>query len=164
MSGSLLVALALALLWCVIVGDFGRGQVLLGLLFGGAWVLATGTGRGIRVAPRELPRRFVFLLVHLFLLLPYDVVRSNLRMAWRLLDPRHRLRPGIVRVPLGDEVSRATVALEEHAITLTPGQMLVDYSADENVAYLHVVDVGEVDRLKRSTWRWYRVVLDRVFT
>jgi multisubunit Na+/H+ antiporter MnhE subunit len=163
-SVSVLGALALALVWCLVVGDFGRGQMIVGLVFGAGYVLATGTGRGTRVPLPELPRRLAFMLLHLFVLLPYDLVRSNVRLAGRILHPRLSIRPGIVRIPLGEEVSRATVALEEHAITLTPGQMVVDYSADENLAYIHVVDVDEVELLQRTIWRRYRTVLDRVVT
>jgi multisubunit Na+/H+ antiporter MnhE subunit len=61
-------------------------------------------------------------------LVPFDSVRSNLRLARRILHRNPDILPGIVRIPLGEEVSDATVALEEHAITLTPGQVLVDYS------------------------------------
>jgi multisubunit Na+/H+ antiporter MnhE subunit len=164
MSASVLVAAALAVVWCATVGDFGRGQVVLGLILGSAYVLATGTGRGRRVPLAEIPRRLVYLLLFLLVLLPYEVVRSNLSMARRLLRRTPALRPGILRVPLGEEVSRATVALEEHAITLTPGQMVVDYSADENTAYVHFIDVHEAESLRRSTWKRYRTVLDRIFT
>jgi len=164
MSVSILVAVALSLVWCLVVGDFGRDQAAIGLAFGAAWVLATGMGRGLRVDPRELPRRAANLVLYLFVLLPRDVVRSNFRMAGRILRRRPRVRPGIIRVPLGEEVSRVTVALEEHAITLTPGQMVVDYSADENTAYIHCVDVEEAESMRHTTWRRYHTVLDRIFT
>jgi multicomponent Na+:H+ antiporter subunit E len=164
MSVAGLIALAMALVWCLVVGEFTPGQLLVGLACGALYVTATGSGRGARVPISTLPRRFAFLALHVLVLVPFDSVRSNLRLARRILHRNPDILPGIVRIPLGEEVSDATVALEEHAITLTPGQVLVDYSTDEHTAYIHVVDVDEVPSLRQGIWRRYRAALDEVFT
>jgi multisubunit Na+/H+ antiporter MnhE subunit len=163
MSVSVPIVVAIALVWCAVLGEFNVRQLLLGSAFGLLYVLLTGAGREQRISIRSVGRRALFAFLYLFVLLPVEVTRANLGLA-RRLRATPEIRPGIVRVPLGEDVARATVALEEHTITLTPGQLLVDYSAEENTAYLHVVDVGAVEALRRTTWRRYRRYLDRIFT
>lgn len=163
MSVAVLVVIVLTGVWFLIIGEFSPGQALLGLLFGALFVLATGAGRGRRMAVGGLPRRIGYLAFYLFLLLPYDVVRSNLQMARRLLRRTPLVRPGIVRVPLED-IPKAAVALEEHGITLSPGQMVVDYARDERTAYVHLIDVAEAEGREGALWRLYREVLRKVFS
>jgi multicomponent Na+:H+ antiporter subunit E len=161
---SVLLLLGLATVWCLIVGRPTLGQFLIGTAFGAAFVAATGAGRGRTVPASELPRRAGYFFLYLLVLLPGDVVRSNLRMAGRLLRRTPQLRPGIVRVRLAREISGVTVGLEEHAITLSPGQMLVDYSADESVAYVHCIDIADAPRLAGDGPLALRKVLEKIFT
>jgi multisubunit Na+/H+ antiporter MnhE subunit len=161
---ALLVVAALAVLWIALTADLTAGQLGVGLLIGSGFVLLTGAGRGRRVPLRELPLRAGYVAFFFLVLLPYDIVRSTLSVAGAILAPAGRLRPGIVRLRLGEEVGRATVALEEHAITLTPGAVVVDYSADEHIAYIHVIDVADAEARRDGLWVRYRRLLDRAFT
>jgi multisubunit Na+/H+ antiporter MnhE subunit len=163
MNVSVLLSVVLAFVWCLVVGEFAAAQVLVGLAFGAGFVRITGLGRGRSIPLRELPRRAALLLFLLLLLIPADVIRSNFRIAARLLRRHPPLRPGILRLPLGREISEITVALEEHVITLTPGQMVIDYSADEHVAYVHVLDVEEARAAADGIWKRYRNLLGEIF-
>jgi multisubunit Na+/H+ antiporter MnhE subunit len=160
----LLFVAGLAILWLLLVGQVDRGQVTLGVVVGILFVLVTGAGRGRGVPIRQLPRRLGYLSYFLLFLLPYQVMRSNFAVAASILRPTVKLRSGIIRLPLGQQVSRTTVALEEHALTLTPGAVVVDYSADEHTAYVHVMDVPSARRDRDGLWRTYRIILDEVFT
>lgn len=162
MSLAVLTVLILAGVWCLIYGEFSPRQVLLGGLFGTLFVLVTGVGRGHTVSLSRLPRRMLYLGLYLLVLLPADLIQSNLVLARRLLRRRPDIRPGIVRVPL-EQASWATVALEEHAITVSPGQLVVDYTADERMIYVHMIDVTEIEEKQASLWRRYRDVLQEVF-
>jgi multisubunit Na+/H+ antiporter MnhE subunit len=162
MSLALLLVLATAAVWCLVFGVFSLGQVILGLIFGSAFVLVTGAGRHRVVPLGELPKRLFYAGVYLLLLIPYDIVRSNLDMARRIIRPQPDIRPGIVRVPIGS-VSQATSALIAHAITMSPGEMVIDYSPDGRTIYVHLVDVAEATAREASFWRFYRLVLERMF-
>lgn len=162
MSLSPLVALAMMGAWCLVIGEFSPGQALLGLIFGTLFVLVTGAGAGQRIPLAQLPHRLAYLGIYLLVLIPYSVIRSNLDMARRLLRPKPDIRPGIVRVRLGSAPEPVS-ALMAHAITMSPGEMVVDYSEDGRTLYVHLVDVTETEA-KRASWRIYRRVFQRIFT
>jgi multicomponent Na+:H+ antiporter subunit E len=158
----LLLVLVLIVLWCLVNGAFTVGNVLAGCVFGALFVLLTRAGYGRALPLTQLPRRLFFLCIYLFVLIPGDVIRSNAALAWRLLRRQPKIRPGIARVSLGD-ITGPVEALEEHAITLTPGQLIVDYSEDGRTIYVHLIDVTEVEEKQAGTWRTYRKVLGEVF-
>ena len=163
MSVPLLLVLVMTGSWCLVIGEFSLGQVLLGLIFGSLFVLVTNAGRGRIVPLSELPERAAYLSVYLLVLIPYNIVRSNLDLAWRLIRPRPHIRPGIVRVRLA-AVPETTLALVSHAITMAPGQMVVDYSEDGRTIYVHLIDVTNAEAEQVSFWRIYHNVLQRAFS
>jgi multicomponent K+:H+ antiporter subunit E len=161
MSTTVLVVLALALAWCLVRGEFSPGQASLGVLVGSGIAGLTGIGWGRRIPLRQLPRRFVFLGAYGALLL-YDVVASNLALARLLTQRRPALHSGIVRLPLGAGIGTTSV-LEAHSITVAPGQMVVDYSADERAIYVHLLDARQVESKRNGQWARYRTVLHEAF-
>ena len=153
MSLSLLLALTLALFWTLIFGEVSAGQLLLGLLLGGslAWYVLRGETRTITL--QTLPRRLFWLAYILFFLLPLDMLRSNLEIAWRSRPGREHFHPGIVRYEL-PFCSPLLATLIAYAVTVAPGEMLVDTSSDRCVLYIHVIDATRVpDRIR--TWNQY---------
>jgi multicomponent Na+:H+ antiporter subunit E len=161
-SASILAAAALAVVWCLIRGEFTWGQIVLGLIFASLFVGSTRLGGGQSVPIRQLPKRFIFLCLYLIVLI-YDIVQSNLEFAGRLLRRTPAIRPGIVRVRLGS-IAEGTAELEAHAITVAPGQMVVDYSQDGRTIYVHLIDVTAADAKRTSIWRTYRALLHEVFS
>ena len=74
--------------------------------------------------------------------LGYDLVKSGLQVARIVLNPALPIRPGIVAVPT-DCRSDLGRALSAHAVTLTPGQLVVGIDED-GVMYTHCLDVTDV--------------------
>ncbi|MCK6480484.1 MAG: Na+/H+ antiporter subunit E [Planctomycetes bacterium] len=87
------------------------------------------------------PVRLFWALVYLPVLLAF-IVRSNLDVARRVIDPRLPIRPGIAkaRTTLRSLPARAALA---NSVTLTPGTMSVDLVGD--VLYVHRIWVPEED-------------------
>jgi multicomponent Na+:H+ antiporter subunit E len=63
-------------------------------------------------------------------------------VAYIVVNPWYPLRPGIVAIPL-DARTDAEITLLANLITLTPGTLSIDVSADRKVLYIHVVELGE---------------------
>lgn len=164
MSVSVLIVVLLAGIWLLLLGELGAGQLVLGLCFGVLFVRITGAGRDVRVGLTELPKRLGYLAFFLLLLIPWSVARANLDMARRLLRRKPAVEPAILGVPLGERISGIALGLEEHAITLTPGQALVDYSAGDRTAYVHVVSESAALRDAEGLWLAYRRILRAVFS
>lgn len=96
----------------------------------------------------DLSRRVV-LGAGLVVYFVWELVLSNLRVAYDIVSPRHRLTPGVVGVKL-DARTDLEITLLANLITLTPGTMSLDVSPDRRVLYIHSMHVGDRDAFERS--------------
>ena len=134
-------ALLLLGLWTVLVGSVAPQELGLGSLV--AVALAVLVLRGAGPVERCLihPRR----LLHLVVLAPrllLAIMRSTADVAWRTLQPRVAIRPGIVRARTRLESPLGRLALTS-CITLTPGTLSVETEGDE--LFIHWIDVESPD-------------------
>lgn len=65
-----------------------------------------------------------------------EIVLSNVRIAHDVLTPRHRMKPGIVSVEVGDMGERQLAAMA-NLITMTPGTLGMYVSKDRQLLYIH---------------------------
>ena len=75
-----------------------------------------------------------------------ELILSALSVAWLVIQPRPRLRPGIVAYPL-TLTTDAGITLLANMITLTPGTLSVDVSADKTTLFIHAIDIQSRDQL-----------------
>ncbi len=141
----LLLNLLLALAWLALTGDFGPANLLAGFALGlfVLWVRDPRQGYAARLVQAA----------GFAVYFGCELLKANWRVARAVLQPRARLHPAIVAVPL--EV-RGDLAIQLLAtvITLTPGTLSVDVSTDRRTLYVHVVDVGaagDVEAFVRDT-------------
>lgn len=79
----------------------------------------------------------------------WEVLLSGLRVAWEVLTPRSRARPGIIRVPL-DLERTSQITLLSHLVTLTPGTVSLDVTPSKDALYVHVMFLDDIDAETRS--------------
>ena len=79
------------------------------------------------------------LLIGLFI---KELVLSALQVAWLVVQPKPKLRPGFIAYPL-TLTSDAQIALLANLITLTPGTLSVDVSDDRRTLFIHALDVPD---------------------
>jgi len=77
-----------------------------------------------------------------------------------VLDPRLPVRPGVIAIPSGTESEWAT-ALSAHAITLSPGAMVMEIGED-GVMYTHTLDADNADESTAELQRLRRNLLERI--
>lgn len=97
---------------------------------------------------RKLPFKLVYGIWFLLYFL-WELLLANLRMARDVIRPIDKLRPAIVAVPL-DVTSDWEITLLSNLITLTPGTLGLDVSSDKKVLYVHVMDLEDVEQLRRD--------------
>lgn len=73
-----------------------------------------------------------------------DLAKSNLILAWDVLDPVDLHRVTLVEVPIHD-LKENEIALLSHRITLTPGTLTCVISADRRMLLVHAMYPSEVD-------------------
>ncbi len=157
-----LLSAVLALVWPVLNQSWSLGQILLGLLL--ALVLPWYTEplrRGERPALRAqwgTVARALRLLARVL----GDIVRSNLTVARQVLGPEAALTPGFVWYPLTLTDAHAKVALAS-IITLTPGTLSADFSADGRYLLIHALDLGDGAALIAEIRARYEAPLMEIF-
>ena len=81
----------------------------------------------------------------------WEVTVSSVELAWVLIQPRLKIAPGIVAIPL-DVTTDFEIATLASAITLTPGTLSVDLGrdrkTDEQVLFVHTLFTDDPDQLR----------------
>ena len=89
-------------------------------------------------------------VMNLLVFFVWELLLANLRLAYDVLTPGYRLRPGVVAIPI-EVRSDTEITLLANMITLTPGSFSLDVSADRRVLYVHVMYLDEdVDEFRRK--------------
>jgi multicomponent Na+:H+ antiporter subunit E len=135
---------ALALLWVGLTGGLTAVNFIVGLVLGYLVLLAVQGPLALR---RPLTRlRKAGALLGIFL---WKLILANLRVAWDVVTPRHRMRPGIIAVPLEARSDLEITALAT-LVSLTPGTLSLDVSDDRRVLYVHAMYLHDRDRIVRG--------------
>lgn len=83
-----------------------------------------------------------------------EIVVGTWRVALIVLRVRPLREPGIVLVPLGER-SDVGVAVSALAITLSPGELLVDVDEERRAMLIHVLDASDPDAVRRHYAEFY---------
>ena len=82
-------------------------------------------------------------LVVLVIAFAHDLVMSSLQVARVVLTPGIATRPCFAVVPLAQARSDLEISVVANYITLTPGTLTVDASADRATLLVHALSIGE---------------------
>lgn len=74
----------------------------------------------------------------------WELFLSCLRVAWDVLTPRHKARPGILAVPI-DLQTNVGITVLANLVTLTPGSLSLDVSDDRRTLYVHAMFIDDVE-------------------
>jgi multicomponent Na+:H+ antiporter subunit E len=116
---------ATLLLWVLLTWSEIQEQGYLPLVVGvvAAFIVAV-LSRNLFPAVSLHPRRVVFFMVYIPALL-WEIIKSNLDVAYRVLHPKMPINPGIVKVPVSLQSDYGKTLLA-NSITLTPGTLTLD--------------------------------------
>jgi multicomponent Na+:H+ antiporter subunit E len=129
----LLLNLLLALVWVMAVGRFTFHQLALGFALG---FLVLAVVEPLWGSATYAPRVVRFLRFAVFFV--RELVLSTLRIAYDVVTPRLRARPRIVALPLAARTD-SEITLLASFLTLTPGTLSLDVSADRRTLYVHAM-------------------------
>ncbi|HVL31299.1 MAG TPA: Na+/H+ antiporter subunit E [Solirubrobacteraceae bacterium] len=91
-----------------------------------------------------------------------EVVTGTWQVSLIVLGLRPLARPGIVAVPIGERTPTG-VAATALALTLSPGEVLVDIDDRSQVMLVHVVDASDPDAVRARHDEFYRRYQQGVF-
>jgi multicomponent Na+:H+ antiporter subunit E len=132
-------------------------------------LIAIGVPWAFRLFGGQLDRLVTFLLAYLVLglidraylravfwgsvflvYLLWQILLSNINLAWLVIQPRPKLDPGIIAVPLTISTGLEITMLAS-AITLTPGTLSVDLGTDgkgNNILFVHNLKVDDPEKFR----------------
>jgi len=148
MSG-LLWNISLALAWCAVSGRVTAGNFALGFGLGFLVLFLTQ-----RIAGAPTYARKVRKVLGLLLFFVSELILANLRVAYEVLTPGYAMRPGVIAIPL-DASTDVEVTLLANLITLTPGTLSLDVSADRRELYIHTMYADDPDRVREQVKRGF---------
>ena len=137
-----LLNLLLALLWAAAVGSVDPAHLAVGFAAGYFALWLARPVLGATGYFSRLPRAVGFAVF-----LVWELVLSNLRVAWDVLTPRAYRRPGVIAVPL-EASTDVEITLLANLVTLTPGTLSLDVSPDRRVLYVHGMFVDEPEQVR----------------
>lgn len=145
----------IVIVWVALWGEVSAANVLGGLVVAvGLLALfpSAGVRRGAPVRPLEILRYTGFFM--------WELVKSNIAVAWAVVAPGRVVREGIVAVPLQGRSDLLTT-LFANSVTLTPGTLSldVDTDGDGRVLYVHVLDIRDIAKTRRDlAYMEYRAI------
>lgn len=153
-----LLTLLLILVFILLMNEVTPGVVVLGIVLGVVVPLLTAPfwpGRPRLKAPLTIASYGLIVM--------WDIVVSNIEVAQIILfRPADRLRTRYVTVPL-DLVTPEAIAVLAGTITMTPGTVSADLSADGKALLVHCLDAGDPDGAVATIKARYESRLKRIF-
>ncbi|EFO81726.1 cation antiporter [Oscillochloris trichoides DG-6] len=148
----LVLNLLLAIIWLVLQTSFTWADFVVGMLVGfGIIGMTEATLTWQRPFSDQQAKRGyvgrVMKVISFSGFVIWAIIKSNLDVAWLVLNPRAAYQPGIVAVPL-DIQSDLGITLLANVITLTPGTVSLDISSDRRTLYIHAMNVQDPDALR----------------
>ena len=156
----LLIIVPLLFVYLELSSNFELSNIIVGLM------IVTGIVKLIR--PRRLPtdlRRLpssVLALMRYLIKLVYDVIASGIQVARIVMDPALPIKPGIVSISSECESEMAT-ALSAHAITLAPGEMVVEMD-EKGVMYTSCLDTTNSEKYIEDAQKIRKDLLQKIFS
>jgi multicomponent Na+:H+ antiporter subunit E len=77
----------------------------------------------------------------------WDIFTASLALAWLMLQPKPKLSPAVIAIPL-DVKTDLEIVLLANLITLSPGTLSVDVSSDNSTLYVHTINQDRPDEFR----------------
>jgi len=135
----------LAIAWVLMTGSFSFLNYLFGFFIGYLAILIMS--RSISVVtdyPRRLPRVLYFLLYFI-----EELIRANITIAKDVITPTFLGKPGVIGLEL-DAKTNLEITLVANIISLTPGTLSLDVSADKKTLFVHAMYLTDEDKVRES--------------
>lgn len=135
-------------IWMLLSWPFDLQHVLVGVPV--AALVAFLTGDMFTTRPHHFghPTRYLWFCYYVPLFL-WECLKANIDVAFRVINPKLPIRPGIIKIKTSLKSDTALTFLA-NTITLTPGTFCVDIKPQEGILYIHWIDVKSEDAKKAA--------------
>lgn len=134
----------MAVTWAALTEQFTLGNLAAGFGLGYLILMITQPIVGRSNYCTKVRQVLGFVLYFL-----WELILANLRVAYEVVRPTYKMRPGVIAIPL-DAQTNAEITALANFITLTPGTLSLDVSEDRKVLYIHAMYVYDREALRRE--------------
>ena len=129
-------------IWLLLTSTFELAMVITGAVVSLLIVLLFSRKPALFSGLRLTPKAFLYTIIYIVVFL-FELIKSNLDVARRVISPSLPISPGIVKVKtkLTSPMGRMILA---NSITLTPGTFTVDIR--DQYLFIHWIDVSQDDK------------------
>lgn len=128
-------SILLLVVWLMLNETISLGHIILGSVLAIVIPLLCAP---LRVPQVKIKRPFKAVSYVLFVL--KDVIVANFEVAFLVVGPMRRIKPGLVAVPL-DLSDTLPITVLASTVTMTPGTVSADVSKDQKWLYVHVLNM-----------------------
>jgi multicomponent Na+:H+ antiporter subunit E len=133
----------LAAAWVLMTGSFEFLNYVFGFAIGYvALLLMSRSVSAVSDYPRRLPRAIYFLLYFI-----EELIKANLKVAIDIITPTFLGKPGVISIEL-DAKTNLEITLVANIISLTPGTLSLDVSADKKILFVHAMYLTDEDQVR----------------
>lgn len=137
------LTLIIAFTWCALVGSLSLNSVVFGLLLGVVIPFVARPFWPDSLVIRNWPKAVVYALIVL-----WDIVKSNIVVARIVLFmPNRELQPRFIAIPL-ELTNPEAITVLAGTITMTPGTVTADLSADGRSLLVHCLHAPDPDAVR----------------
>jgi multicomponent Na+:H+ antiporter subunit E len=151
--------LSLWIIYLALTMNFHLNNIVLGGIIASAVTLLMRPTRR-KMDIRRLPAAILALIKYVGILF-IDMFLSGVQVASIVLTPHLPIKPGIIAIPSLSK-SELAVALSAHAITVTPGEIVIEID-DEGVMYTHCLIATESEEKAADAQRLRINLLQKIF-
>jgi multicomponent Na+:H+ antiporter subunit E len=154
------IAIPLFLVYLVLSGNVTIPNLIVGVLVAlGVSTLLPGR-KDAELDWKRSPA-FVWAMFRYVFVVFWDVIKGGITTARIVLSPKMPLKTGIIAIPSGGKSELGT-ALSAHAITLSPGELVVEMD-DEGLMYTHCLDIDKSEVYVAEAQSLRRNLLSKMF-
>lgn len=152
------MTLLLIAVWLLLVNRLALGSLVMAALLGTAIPLLTSAYWPARPRLKSPLRLGAYVL-----LVMWDIVLANIQVAAIVLfKPSDKIKSAWITVPL-DLTSPEAITLLAGTITMTPGTITADFSADGRALLIHSLHAPDPDAIRDEIKHRYEDRLKRIF-
>ena len=153
------LTVTLIVLWLFLLNSFTAGGLVMGIVLGVVVSRIASSFWPERPRLRSYWRMLLFMIM-----VAWDVAVANVQVAWLILfRPNNKLHSRWVTVPL-ELTSKEAITVMAATITLTPGTVSSDLSADGRSLLVHCLDAPDAEAAVRWMKTRYEARLKVIFS
>ncbi|MBC8383116.1 MAG: Na+/H+ antiporter subunit E [Candidatus Cloacimonetes bacterium] len=130
------------LIWILITMVFSIPSLIAGIIM--ALITATFAGEMLIITERKFHLKRIWYTIEYIVKFTWELIKANFHVAYIVIHPLLPIKPGIVKVKTKLKRDSALTMLA-NSITLTPGTLTVDIDVDNQILYVHWIDVKFTD-------------------